>query len=144
MPENLYNDVLGDLRIAWNRHHEWMDVCGMRNEWLKDLPNQEALIQQAFQDFQAEIKPFDEPADENANQWLHSWLDDEPSPATPQIATLRMTWAQALAHLEEVASKHDLTLAGNLEFNIASKQAVMARDDLYFAEVAASRQTVTA
>lgn len=57
MDTNLYNDVKGDFRIAWDAHHQWCYVDLMYQDWLRELPNRQAVIDSAYHDFEAEMQP---------------------------------------------------------------------------------------
>jgi hypothetical protein len=118
--------------------YQWSPVVEQTMRiWLRNENLSEDLLTVAPEP--APTSPVEAPEVEQAESWLNAWLDDDPAPVTDKIADLRTKWEQALANLEAVAAEHDLTLAGNLKFNMASKMAVIARDDLYYAETAASR-----
>lgn len=55
------------------------------------------------------------------------------------VEELRAAFDQAMSWLQTVAAKHDFSPEGFREFNTAVNTAKIARDNLYFAEVAANR-----
>jgi hypothetical protein len=55
---NLYKDVLDDLRIAYAQDRQWWRVDRMRADWLTMTPDTET-VERAYRDFEAEIKPFE-------------------------------------------------------------------------------------
>ena len=63
VPE-LYNDVYGDFEIAWITAFQWWRVDKMRQDWIAEVRGEEEslrIIERAYHDFQARIKPFEPP-----------------------------------------------------------------------------------